>query len=53
MPLINAQGACATASMGFHLAWRDILTGQSQVTLAMGVEKIFFPDDKAKAFAIF
>ncbi len=45
VPIINVEGACSTASMAFHSAWKDILSGQSQLTLAIGVEKLFFPDD--------
>lgn len=53
VPVINVEGACATASMAFHSAWKDILSGQSEVTLAIGVEKIYMPDDKATMFALF
>lgn len=50
VPIVNVEGACATGSMAFHAAWKDILSGQSEVTLAIGVEKMFFEDDKAKIF---
>ena len=43
VPMINVEGACATASMAFHGAWKDILSGQCQVSLAMGVDKFFSP----------
>ncbi|WP_218188153.1 hypothetical protein [Desulfosarcina cetonica] len=26
-PIINVEGACASGSMAFHLAWKDILSG--------------------------
>jgi len=45
VPVINVEGACSTASMAFHSAWKDILSRQSQLTLAMGVEKLFSPND--------
>jgi acetyl-CoA acetyltransferase len=45
VPMINVEGACATGSMAFHGAWKDILSGQSDVTLAVGVEKLFYPED--------
>jgi acetyl-CoA acetyltransferase len=45
IPIINVEGACATASMAFHGAWKDILSGQSEVSLACGVEKLFYPED--------
>ncbi|MBI3684167.1 MAG: thiolase family protein [Acidobacteria bacterium] len=44
VPLINVEGACATASMAIHGAWKDILSGQCRVSLAIGVEKLFNPD---------
>ncbi len=53
VPIINVEGACATASMALHSAWKDILSGQSEVTLAIGVEKIYMPDDKARTFGLF
>lgn len=53
VPMVNVEGACATASMAFHSAWKDILSGQSEVTLAIGVEKIYMPDDTARMFGLF
>ena len=54
VPIINVEGACATASMAFHGAWKDILSGQCQVSLAVGIEKIFNPEaDKAEIFKFF
>lgn len=44
VPIINVEGACATASMAFHAAWKDILSGQSEVSLAMGVDKFYSPE---------
>jgi len=43
VPLINVEGACATASMALHGACKDILSGECEVSLAVGVEKIFDP----------
>lgn len=40
---INVEGACATGSLAFHGAWKDILSGQQQVALALGVEKTVYP----------
>ena len=53
VPIINVEGACATGSMAFHSAWKDILSGQSEMTLAIGLDKIFHPDDRDKTFAQF
>jgi acetyl-CoA acetyltransferase len=44
VPIINVEGACATASMALHGAWKDILSGQCDVSLAMGVDKFYHPD---------
>jgi acetyl-CoA acetyltransferase len=44
VPTINVEGACATASMAFHGAWKDIRSGECEVSLAIGVEKLFRPD---------
>ena len=49
VPLINVEGACATASMALHGAWKDILSGQCQVSLALGMEKLFSPQGDKKA----
>lgn len=52
VPMVNVEGACATASMALHGAWKDILSGQTEVSLAIGVEKVFDPDPAvvAKSF---
>ncbi|GAB5467961.1 MAG: thiolase family protein [Rhodospirillales bacterium] len=51
--MINVEGGCATASMAFHGAWKDVLSGQAELSLAIGVEKTFFPDDTTKTLEIF
>jgi acetyl-CoA acetyltransferase len=53
VPIINVEGGCATASMAFHGAWKDILSGQAELSLAIGVEKTFFPGDAARTQEIF
>lgn len=53
VPFINVEGGCATASLAFHGAWKDILSGQSQVSLAVGVEKLLSPDYPPRVQAIF
>lgn len=54
IPVINVEGACATASMAFQGACRDILSGQTHVSLAMGVDKIFNPNaDPMTVFKMF
>ena len=42
--LINVEGGCATGSMAFHGAWKDVVSGTEDVALAIGVEKIYQPD---------
>ena len=53
VPMINVEGGCATASFAFHGAWKDILSGEAEVSLAIGVEKLFSPDNPARVPAIF
>ncbi len=53
VPMINVEGGCATASFAFHGACKDILSGEAQVSLALGVEKLVSPDEPARTQAIF
>ncbi|MEM1045762.1 MAG: thiolase family protein [Pseudomonadota bacterium] len=53
VPMINVEGGCATASMAFHGAWKDILSGQAELSLAIGVEKTFVPDEPDRTQEIF
>ncbi|OKO81306.1 thiolase family protein [Bradyrhizobium sp. AS23.2] len=53
VPMMNVEGGCATASQAFHGAWKDIASGDSQLSLAIGVEKTFIPDDPARIQEIF
>ena len=41
-PIINLENACATGSAAVHTAWKDILSGQTGLSLAIGVEKLCF-----------
>lgn len=43
VPIINVEGACATASMAFHGVCKDVMSGESEISLAVGVEKVFNP----------
>jgi acetyl-CoA acetyltransferase len=52
-PMINVEGGCATASMAFHGAWKDVLSGQSDLSLAIGVEKTLVPNDPQRTQEIF
>lgn len=51
--MINVEGGCATASMAFHGAWKDIRSGEAELSLAIGVEKTFVPGDAARTQEIF
>jgi len=53
VPMINVEGGCATGSMAFHGAWKDVLSGQAEVSLAIGVEKTFHPGDREKTMKLF
>ena len=53
VPIVNVEGGCATASFAFHGAWKDVLSGQAQVSMAIGVEKLVSPDDPSRVPAIF
>lgn len=49
-PIINVEGACATGSMALAGAFKEIRAGDADVTLAVGVEKLF---DQQNPRAIF
>ena len=53
VPMINVEGGCATASMALHGAWKDVLSGTAELSLAIGVEKTYVPDDPSRTQEIF
>jgi acetyl-CoA acetyltransferase len=53
VPMVNVEGGCATASMAFNGAWKDVLSGQAELSLAIGVEKTYFEGDPARTQSIF
>ena len=53
VPMINVEGGCATASMAFNGAFKDIASGAAQVSLAIGVEKLVSPDRPERTAEIF
>ncbi|MEQ8701392.1 MAG: beta-ketoacyl synthase N-terminal-like domain-containing protein, partial [Bauldia litoralis] len=53
VPTINVEGGCASAQMALHGAWKDVLSGQSALSLAVGVEKLFHPDAPERTQAAF
>jgi acetyl-CoA acetyltransferase len=40
VPVYNVEGACATGSLALHGSIKDVLSGQSSLSLAIGVEKL-------------
>ncbi len=50
LPMINVENACASASSAVHFAWLAVGSGQYDVAVALGVEKMS-SEDKHKTFA--
>lgn len=48
-PLVNVENACASGSTAAHLAWLQIASGQCDIALVVGVEKMTH-SDKTLAF---
>lgn len=44
-PVTNIEGGCATGSQAFNNALRAVQSGHHEVALAIGVEKMFDPQD--------
>ena len=53
IPVMNVENGCAGATSALHGGWMSIKAGVYDVVLAMGVEKVWFPEDKAKMFGWF
>ncbi|WP_374572227.1 thiolase family protein [Phenylobacterium sp.] len=52
IPITNVENACASGSTAFHLACAYLKAGMAEVTLAVGVDKLFHPD-KSKVATVF
>lgn len=52
-PVANVEGGCATGSLALASAVKDVLAGSADLSLALGVEKVFVPDDPVKTFGVF
>lgn len=52
IPITNVEAACSTASLALHCAYKDILTGMYDCSLAVGVEKVRC-EDNAKTLDAF
>ena len=44
IPIINVENACASGSTAFYLAHKAVASGQANLALALGVEKLFCDD---------
>lgn len=53
LPIINVEGGCASAAIAFQGARKDILAGEADLALAIGVEKTYYPEDPGKSAALY
>lgn len=52
IPLVSVENACASSSTALHLAWLAVASGQVDVALAVGAEKLTHPDKQRSFDAI-
>jgi acetyl-CoA acetyltransferase len=52
IPVVNVENACASSSSALNLAIAFVRSGQGDVALAVGAEKMF-SDDRARMFSTF
>ena len=48
IPVTNVENACAGASTALHAAWTAVKAGLYDLVLAVGAEKVYFPEDRKK-----
>jgi acetyl-CoA acetyltransferase len=53
IPIINVENGCASATTAVHGAWMSIKAGLYDLVLAIGVDKMWLPDDKLKMYSTF
>ncbi len=46
-PVVNVEGACATGSLALSGAYKEIRAGDAELTVAVGVEKLYDPVNPA------
>src|SRR5882724_5233983 len=51
-PIVNVDNACASGSSAFSLAWLSVASGQADIALAIGSEKLTH-EDKTVTFGAF
>ncbi|MBI4307673.1 MAG: thiolase family protein [Chloroflexi bacterium] len=44
IPVINVENACASATTAFRGAWLEVASGNADIALAVGMEKMFLND---------
>ena len=52
VPVVNVENACAGGATALHLAWMAIASGQVDVALAFGAEKMVHEDKRKAVLAI-
>lgn len=52
-PILNVEGGCATGSFAIISAYKEIKAGDADLTLAVGVEKIYDPEDPRRILPYF
>ncbi len=50
IPIVNVENACAGGSTALREAWMSVKAGLYDLVLAVGAEKVWFPQDKQKMF---
>ncbi|SKC03896.1 thiolase family protein [Sphingopyxis flava] len=53
IPITNVENACASGSTGFYNAVNFLKAGMGEVALAVGAEKMFFPENRQGMFQAF
>jgi acetyl-CoA acetyltransferase len=49
IPVFNIENACASSSSALYLAWMSIASGQADVVLVLGVEKLYH-SERARSY---
>jgi acetyl-CoA acetyltransferase len=52
IPVINVENACCSSATAFQTAWMDIALGLHDVSLALGMEKMYM-EDREKRLQLF
>jgi acetyl-CoA acetyltransferase len=52
-PIVNVEGGCATGSLALAGAYKEVRAGDADLTLAVGVEKLFDPANPHGILALF